>query len=106
MYHHNRCHGHTKIAKTIINKDADYILALKENHKTLYGDTVLFFNEMEKMKLEGFHFDEYETVDGDHGRIETRKYVITPDIGWLQDKALLIPGISKFKNLMKVNLLL
>ncbi|WP_300461027.1 ISAs1 family transposase [Desulfobacula sp.] len=76
-----------KIAKTIINKDADYILALKENHKTLYGDTVLFFNEMEKMKLEGFHFDEYETVDGDHGRIETRKYVITPDIGWLQDKA-------------------
>ncbi len=62
-----------KIAKTIIDKDGDYILALKENHKTLYNDTVLFFKEMENMKSEGFRFDEYETVDEGHGRIETRK---------------------------------
>ena len=26
---------------------------------------------------------DYETVDGDHGRIEIRKYWITSDIDWL-----------------------
>ena len=75
-----------KIAETIIKNDGDYVLAVKENHKTLYDDTVLFFKEMESMKSEGFTFDEYKTVDGGHGRIETRKYVMTSDIGWLQDK--------------------
>jgi len=75
-----------KIAETIIKNDGDYVLAVKENHKTLYDDTVLFFKEMESMKSEGFTFDEHKTVDGGHGRIETRKYVMTSDIGWLQDK--------------------
>jgi len=75
------------IAKTIIKNDGDYILALKENHRILYNDTVLFFKYMENMKSEGFTFDEYETVDGDHGRIETRKYFMTSDIGWLQNKS-------------------
>ncbi len=75
-----------KIAQTIIKNDGDYILAVKENHKTLYDETVLFFKEMESMELEGFTFDKYETVDGGHGRIETRKYAMTSDIDWLQDK--------------------
>jgi len=75
-----------KIAETIMDKKGDYVLALKENHKTLYNDTALFFKEIENMKKEGFIFDEYETVDGDHGRIETRKYIMTSDIDWLQDK--------------------
>jgi len=74
------------IAQTIIKKDADYVLALKENHKTLYTDTELFFREMMNMKAEDFSFDEYQTVDADHGRIETRKYTMTSDIGWLQEK--------------------
>ena len=39
-----------KIAKTIIGKDADHILALKENHKTLYDETVLFFDKMESTR--------------------------------------------------------
>lgn len=75
-----------KIAQTIIKNDGDYILAVKENHKTLYDEAVLFFKEMESMELEGFTFDKYETVDGGHGRIETRKYAMTSDIDWLQDK--------------------
>ena len=75
-----------KITKTIIKNHGDYVLALKENHKGLYYETVLFFKEMENMKSEGFTFDEYETVNGGHGRIETRKYTMTSDIAWLQDK--------------------
>lgn len=75
-----------KIAKTIIDKDGDYILAVKENHKALYSDTEIFFAQMERMQKEGYAFDEHTTVDGDHGRIETRKYVMTSDIDWLQGK--------------------
>lgn len=75
-----------KIAQTIIKKDADYVLALKENHKTLYTNTELFFRKIRDMKAEDFSFDEYQTVDADHGRIETRKYIMTSDIDWLQEK--------------------
>ncbi|MCP4721239.1 MAG: ISAs1 family transposase [Desulfobacteraceae bacterium] len=75
-----------KIAKTIVDKDGDYILALKENHKSLYSDTVLFFEQMESFKPEDFEFDKYETVDGGHGRIETRNYFTTSNIDWLQGR--------------------
>ena len=57
-----------KIARTIIDKKSDYILALKENHKILYEDTQIFFKEIEDMKKQGYTFDEYTTVDGKHGR--------------------------------------
>ena len=75
-----------KIAKTIIANGADYILALKENQKTLCSDVRLFFDQIEGMKKQGYYFDEHITVDGGHGRVETRKSVITSDIDWLQDK--------------------
>lgn len=75
-----------KIAQTITEQKSDYILALKENHKTLYEDTVRFFDHMDSMKKQGYAFDDYRTVDGGHGRIETRRYVVTSDIDWLESK--------------------
>jgi len=75
-----------KIAKTIIDKGGDYVLALKENHKTLHDETVLFFDKMDEMKKQKYIFDEYTKVEGGHGRIETRRSVITSDIKWLEDK--------------------
>ena len=75
-----------KIAKTIIKKDADYILSLKENHKTLFEEVVRFFDDMEDMQKLGYVFDTHTDVDGGHGRIETRKSIVTSSIDWLQDK--------------------
>ena len=75
-----------KIAETIMNCEADYVLAVKENHKTLHDDTVLLFEDRENSESQGIVYDKHETVDGAHGRIETRKYVMTSDIDWLQDK--------------------
>lgn len=75
-----------KIAKAITEQKSDYILALKENHKTLYEETTRFFDNMASMKNDGYTFDEYTTVDGGHGRVETRKYAVTSDIDWLEDK--------------------
>ena len=75
-----------KIAQTITEQESDYILALKENHKTLYEDTTRFFDNMDSMEKDGYVFDEHTTVDGGHGRVETRRYVMTSDIGWLDGK--------------------
>lgn len=76
-----------KIAQTMTEQKSDYVLALKENQKTLYEETSRFFDNMDSMKDDGYTFDEYTTVDGGHGRIETRKYVMTSDIDWLEAKA-------------------
>jgi len=75
------------IAQAITEQGADYVLALKENHKTLHDDVALFFEDAKATDFAGLDHERYETVDGDHGRIETRTYWITSDIEWLGGKA-------------------
>ena len=72
-----------EIAKVITDQEADYVLALKENHPTLYDDVTLFFEEGKATDFAEIDHEYHETVDGDHGRIETRRYWITSDIEWL-----------------------
>jgi predicted transposase YbfD/YdcC len=76
------------IAKTITDKKADYVLGLKGNQGNLHADVDLFFKDCLTSGFEGVPYDYCETVDGDHGRIETRRYWATSDIEWLSDKAL------------------
>ena len=76
-----------EIAKVITDREADYVLALKENHPTLSGDVTRFFDEAKATAFADIAHAYHETVDGDHGRIETRRYWITSDIEWLGAKA-------------------
>ena len=76
-----------EIAKVITDQEADYVLALKENHPTLYDDVTLFFEDGKATDFAEIDHEHHETVDGDHGRIETRRYWITSDIEWLGAKA-------------------
>ena len=76
-----------EIAKVITDQEADYVLALKENHPTLYDDVTLFFEDAKSTDFAEIDHEHHETVDGDHGRIETRRYWITSDIEWLGAKA-------------------
>ena len=76
-----------KIAKTITEQGADYVLALKKNHSRLYEDVTLFLDDARASEFAEIEHDYHETVDGDHGRIETRQYWITSDIDWLGAKA-------------------
>ncbi len=76
-----------EIAKTITDQGADYVLALKENHQTLYEAVTLFLNEARDIAFADIEHAYHETVDGDHGRIETRRYWITSEIEWLGAKA-------------------
>lgn len=76
-----------EIVKTIIDRGADYVLGLKGNQGTLHEDVKLYFEECLSTGFKDIEYDYHETVDGDHGRIETRRYWVTSDVDWL-DKAL------------------
>jgi predicted transposase YbfD/YdcC len=61
-----------KTARTILDRGGDYVLALKENQKNLYDGCVLFFDAMKTLPPAEFTVESHQTVDGGHGRIETR----------------------------------
>jgi len=75
----------TAIAQKIVDKDADYVLALKGNQGTLHRDIELFFQEQVARDFADARFDHHATVDADHGRIEERDCWVTDDIDWLKD---------------------
>jgi predicted transposase YbfD/YdcC len=76
-----------EIAKTIIAKEADYVLALKENQPQLYADVKLFLEDGQRKGFKGIAHDYEETVEKDHGRIEIRRYWVTGQIDWLEGRA-------------------
>lgn len=74
------------IATKIIDKKADYVLALKGNQGTLREDVEVFVAEQKANGFQDTTISQAETVDGDHGRIETRKTTVIHDVAWLQER--------------------
>jgi len=74
------------IAKRIIGKGADYVLALKGNQGALSEQVQSYFQQAKESGFGDISYDSHSTLDGDHGRIETREYTTISDIGWLQGK--------------------
>jgi len=76
-----------EIAAEIRQQEADYVLALKANHGKLHKEVEEFFRALREDRTYGFTTSTHETVDGEHGRIEERKYwqVNVPD--WLEGKS-------------------
>jgi predicted transposase YbfD/YdcC len=74
------------IAQKIIDKKADYVLALKGNQGTLRDDVELFANEQKSKGFADTTISVDQTVDGDHGRIETRRVTVIHDVAWLQER--------------------
>ena len=71
------------IAAKIRDNAADYVLALKGNQGDLHADVELFFQTEKATHFKEFKGDFYETTDGEHGRIEVRRYFTTNEIDWL-----------------------
>ena len=65
---------------------ADYVLALKGNQGTLREDVELFAAEQKANGFKDAKISRHQTVDGDHGRIETRTYTAIHDVAWLQER--------------------
>lgn len=86
-----------KIAKEVIESDADYVFSLKGNQETVHEEVQSFLDacitqsnakrltKAEKLKLDQ-SFRHCEVVDGDHGRIEIRRYYQSDDLAWFADQ--------------------
>jgi predicted transposase YbfD/YdcC len=74
------------IAQKIVDKKADYVLALKGNQGLLCEDVELFAAEQKATGFKNTTISRDQTTDGDHGRIETRTTTVIHDIAWLQER--------------------
>jgi predicted transposase YbfD/YdcC len=86
-----------KIAREIIEADADYVLALKGNHETAHEEVASFLDHeiarhtapapprMAGTPVPTITFASLETADKGHGRLEIRRYHQSTDLGWFAD---------------------
>ena len=83
MFDHVRCDGLSeKIAQTILEKEADYLLAVKGNQ----GKLADAFDEWYTPTMwNGKDFDSYSTQEKGHGRIDTRLCIVSHDLSPLGD---------------------
>jgi predicted transposase YbfD/YdcC len=85
-----------KIAKEIVEADADYVLALKGNQETVHEEVKAFLDhtlaEKQTLRPPGAKPSAaaaglacWETVDKDHGRFEIRRYYQSTELDWFAD---------------------
>jgi predicted transposase YbfD/YdcC len=70
-----------EIARQIVERGGDYVLALKGNHRALHADVSQL---LEHPRYETAN--KHSTVDSDHGRIETRISLVSTEIERLQKR--------------------
>jgi len=66
----------TAIAQEIIDAEADYVLAVKENQKTLHDKISWFFLSKQAEDFRGVRVSRHQTHEKGHGREETRQYFV------------------------------
>jgi predicted transposase YbfD/YdcC len=99
------------IAANIIDKQADYVLALKGNHATVHEEIKKFFADAVPPCADQCadtatqnKMDFFKTVETNRGRGETQRYYQSTDIEWFQDKPLWkkLTSIGMVETLRKV----
>src|SRR5208337_1327064 len=68
---------------------------LKGNQGTLRDDVELFAREQKAVAFKDTSVSRDTTVDGDHGRIETRTVTVFHDIGWLGQPPMAGPEVGR-----------
>jgi len=71
-------HCNAPTAEAILARGADYLLALKANRPTTLKDVKEYLADPEARVA-----DRHESVDADHGRLETRRHAVVHDVDWL-----------------------
>ena len=73
-----------RIAREIIEADANDVLALKGNHETVHDEVRAYLDDAILHTPGELAYT--ETVEKDHGRIETRRYWQSDRIAWFADR--------------------
>ncbi|MCU0589083.1 MAG: ISAs1 family transposase [Syntrophobacteraceae bacterium] len=76
-----------QIARQIVDQGADYLFSLKGNQGNLHKEVELLFQDGKKNDYKDLPHETYTTVEGGHGRVETRKYTVTNDVDWFGEKS-------------------
>ena len=86
-----------QIVKQIVEQGADYVISLKGNQGTLHKEVELLFQDAKEKGFKDLAHDTCETTDGEHGRIETRRFTTTSEVDWFEEK-------SKWKKLTSLGM--
>lgn len=82
-----------EIAQAIVDADADYLLAVKDNQPTLHAEAKAYFDTAPAAEI-----DVAETLDKGHGRLEVRVHKVSRAIDWIgSDRS--FPGAKRFPKL-------
>ena len=73
------------IAVAIVDKKADYILALKDNQPTLHTEVQAHFADATADGFAPVVCDEHVTENKGHGRIERRRVRVSNNVDWIAD---------------------
>lgn len=85
------------IAHQMRQQRADYVCALKENHPQMLAAVADLCAAVKQGRTLNVVSSQWETVDGDHGRIETRRYLSVEALDWL-------PGADQWPDLASVGM--
>jgi predicted transposase YbfD/YdcC len=84
------------IAKAIVEREADYVLAVKENQPTLHSDISEYFESEQSAIRENGNYAKIN--EKSHGRYEQRECYATTDISWLY-------GRNEWENLSGIGMI-
>jgi predicted transposase YbfD/YdcC len=74
------------IAQQIVAGGGDYVLSVKANQKNLLADVQETITEALENGQEGVTYETYETKKKEHGRDETRSYLIVTDLDKIRNR--------------------
>lgn len=84
----------TAIAQQITDAGGDYVLAVKDNQKTLARKLEREFHAWRLDGFDGVKVDHHRSVDGDHGRVETREVWAVDQLDRLGSQRERWPGLN------------
>ena len=71
-----------EIVKKVVEKQADYVLSLKENQPTFCHEVQAYFSDAVKRPKEYPEIQQRKTLNSGHGRFESRTYYLSTEIDW------------------------
>lgn len=86
------------IAQNILNADADYLLAVKDNQPTLHADIESYFATAPEREVK-----RHQTLGKEHGRLEIRAYSVSHALDWYAAERS-YPGAPRFPKLLAVGI--
>jgi predicted transposase YbfD/YdcC len=73
-----------EIVRTIVAREADYVLPVKENQPHLYEQIKATFDEARAVEFQQVPHETYQTISKDHGRLETRQCWLITRVDYLK----------------------